>query len=73
MRALIAKIEPEKVVGWCADSDFCILYFQRTACSTFQTCILNSHEGHTMCKSMVDIESVADKIRQGKKEERKIP
>jgi len=22
---------------------FCVLYFQRTACSTFQTCILNSH------------------------------
>ena len=22
---------------------FCILYFQRAACSTFQTCILNSH------------------------------
>jgi len=21
----------------------CILYFQRAACSTFQTCILNSH------------------------------
>jgi len=23
--------------------NFCILYFQRAACSTFQTCILNSH------------------------------
>ena len=23
--------------------DFCVLYFQRAACSTFQTCILNSH------------------------------
>jgi len=22
---------------------FCILYFQRAVCSTFQTCILNSH------------------------------
>jgi len=22
---------------------FCMLYFQRAACSTFQTCILNSH------------------------------
>jgi len=22
---------------------FCVLYFQRAACSTFQTCILNSH------------------------------
>jgi len=23
--------------------DFCVLYFQRAACSTSQTCILNSH------------------------------
>jgi len=23
--------------------NFCVLYFQRAACSTFQTCILNSH------------------------------
>ena len=23
--------------------DFCVLYFQQAACSTFQTCILNSH------------------------------
>jgi len=22
---------------------FCVLYLQRAACSTFQTCILNSH------------------------------
>jgi len=22
---------------------FCVLYFQRAACSTLQTCILNSH------------------------------
>ena len=37
----------DKVVGWCPDGDFlrhfCILYFQRATCSTFQTCILNSH------------------------------
>jgi len=32
---------------WCADGDslrnFCMLYFQRAACSTFQMCIPNSH------------------------------
>jgi len=32
----------DKVVPWCADGDFlhhfCVLYFQRAACSTFQTC-----------------------------------
>ena len=27
-----------------------VLHFQRAACSTFQTCILNSHQGHTMCR-----------------------
>ena len=45
--ALVAKIKPDKVVRWCAGGDFlrhfCVLYFQRAACSTFQTCILNSH------------------------------
>jgi len=47
MYALVVKIQPDKVVWWCADGDFlhhfCILYFQRAACSTFQTCILNLH------------------------------
>ena len=47
IRALVAKIQPDKVVRWCRDGEFwrlfCILYFQRAACSTFQTCILNSH------------------------------
>jgi len=52
---------------------FCVLYFQWAACSTFQTCILNSHLGHTMCAGMVDIHSAAAEIRQGikKKEYRR--
>jgi len=45
--ALVAKIQPDKVVRWCTDGNFlrhfCVLYFQRAACTTFQTCILNSH------------------------------
>jgi len=47
--ALVTKIQPDKVVHWGRDGDFlrhfCVLYFQRAACSTFQTetCILNSH------------------------------
>ena len=45
----------------------CVLYFKRAACSTFQTCILNSHKGHAMCRSMVDIRSTAAEIRRGKK------
>jgi len=47
IRALVAKVQPDEVVRWCPDGDFwrlfCILYLQRAAKSTFQTCILNSH------------------------------
>jgi len=42
IRALVAKIWPDKVVRWCPDGDFLPPVFQRAACSTFQTCILNS-------------------------------
>jgi len=45
--------------------------FQRAACSMFQTCILNSHWGHTMCGSMADIQSATAEIRRGKKIERR--
>ena len=47
---------------------FASCIFQRAACCTFQTCILNSHSGHTMCGSMVDIQSPTAEIRRGKKE-----
>jgi len=47
IHALVAKILANKVVRWCPDGQFlaiiCVVYFQRAACSTFQTCILNSH------------------------------
>ena len=45
------------------------IFVQRATCSTFHTCILNSHWGHTMCGSMVDIRSAAAEIRRGKEEE----
>jgi len=71
--AVDAKIQPDKVVGCCPDGDFFsefwVLHFQRAACSTFQTCILNSHQGHTMCATMVDIRSPTAETRQGKKTE----
>jgi len=78
IHAVVAKIQCDKVVRWCADGDFvhhfCVLYFQRAACSTFQTCILNSHYlGHLMCRSMVDIQSAAAEIRRGKKKDRQKP
>ena len=75
VRALVVKIQRDKVVRWCLDGDFwrlfCVLCFQRATCSRFQTCILNSHQGHTMCGSMADIKSVAAEIRRGKKKKKK--
>jgi len=56
---------------WRIFGHFYILHFQRAACSTFQTCILNLHYGHTMCGSMVDIQSVTTEIRRGKKGSRR--
>jgi len=46
---------------------FSVLHFQQAVCSTFQTCIQNLHQSHTMCRSMADIQSVMAEIRQGKK------
>jgi len=54
---------------------FCVLYFQRTARNSFQTCILNSHAKATPCvesRSMVDIQSPTAGIRR-KKERKKKP
>jgi len=59
------------VPRWRFLDDFCILYFQRATCSILQTCILNSAKGHTMCGSMVDIQSVTAEIMRGKEQERK--
>jgi len=39
----IARQSCTMVRRWRLFGDFCILHFQRAACSTFQTCILNSH------------------------------
>ena len=52
---------------------FCVLCFQRASCSRFQTCVLNSHYGHTMCGSMADIQSAAAEIRRGKKKKEERP
>ena len=51
--------------------NFCVLYIQRAACSTFHTCILNSHYGHIMRGSIVDIQSATAEIRRGKKRRKK--
>ena len=66
----------DQVVRWCPDGDFwwlfCVLCFQWAACSRFQTCILNSHSGHTMCGRMAHIQSAATEIRRRKKRRRYI-
>ena len=58
----------------CADGDFLaifwVLHFQPAARSTFQTCILNSHYGRTMCRSVVDIQSATAEIRRGKRKKK---
>jgi len=54
---------------WRILGDFNVLHFQRAACGTFQIYILNSHNGHTMCGSMVDTQSATAEIRRGKKKE----
>jgi len=58
------------VPRWRFLATFWVLHLQRAACSTFQTCILNSHYGHAMCRSMVNIQPAAAEIRQGKKKRR---
>jgi len=63
----IARLICAMVPRWRFFTSFCVLHFQRAACSTFQTCILNSHEGHTMCGSTAGIQSAAAEIRRGKK------
>jgi len=63
----------------CPDGDFLaifyVLYFQRAACSTFWTCILNSHKGHTMCGKVWQTSNLrrlrlGEEKRKKKKEER---
>jgi len=69
--ALVVTIWPRKMCDGAQMANFCILHFQQAACTTFQTCILNLYQGHTMCRSMIDIQSATTEIRQGKKERRK--
>ena len=63
----LRRYGPTKLCDGAQMANFCVLHFQRAACSTFQTCILNSHYGLTMCGSMVDIQSATAENRRGKK------
>jgi len=39
----LLRHSPTKLYNGCTMAIFCVLHFQRAACSMFQTCILNSH------------------------------
>jgi len=73
IHALVAMLQPDKVVRWCPDGEFlaifCVLYLQQAACYTFQTCIISSHQGHIMFGSVVDIQFPSAENRRGKKKE----
>ena len=64
----IARQSCAMMSRWRFLATFCVLYFQRAACSTFQTCILNSPYGHVMrgSRPMADIQSATAEIRLGK-------
>jgi len=64
------RYSPTKLCNGSEMAIFYVLYFQWAACSTFQTCILNSHKGHTKCGSMVGIQSLTTDIRRGKKRQK---
>jgi len=63
----LQKCSPTKLCENVQMANFCILYFQQAACSTFHTYILNSHKGHIVCGSIVDIKSATDENRREKK------
>jgi len=66
----LRRYSPIKLCDGAKMAIFCVLYFQRDACSIFQTCILNSHQDHIMYRSMVDIHSATAEITRGKRDRR---
>jgi len=56
-------IQPDKIVRWCQNGDFCVLYFSASRVQH----ISDLHSKFTMCGSMVDIQSATAEIRRGKK------
>jgi len=50
---------------------FASCIFSEPRAAHFQTCIPNSHQGHIMRGSMVDIQSATAENRRGKEEKKK--
>jgi len=73
IRALVAEIQPDKVVRWCSDGDFLRPIFPASRVEHISDMHSKFALGHTMCRSMADIHSATAEIRRGKrkKEERK--
>jgi len=67
------KIWPDKIVRWCQYGDFLRPVFaasrvQRISDQHSKFAVL---KGHTMCQSMVNIQSPTAEIRRGKKKKKK--
>jgi len=56
-------------VRWCPDGDSLPPVFSANRVLQVSNLHLKFAQGHTMCGSMVDIQSVTAEIRRGKKEE----
>jgi len=71
--ALVAKIQPNKVVWWCRDGDFLRPVF--SASRVHEQHISDLHPKFALrphlCASMVDIQSATAEIRRGKNQERR--
>ena len=69
MHASAAKIQLDKVVRWCQNGDFLRPVFSASHVQHISDMHSKFALGHTMCGSMVDIQSPTAEIRRGKKEE----
>jgi len=67
----LRRYSPTKLCDGAQMAIFWVLHLQQATRSTFQTCILNSHQGRTMCGSMVGIQSATAEIRR-RKEKKKL-
>ena len=80
IRALVAKIQSDKVVRWCSDGDFFASFLRPVFPASPLQHISDLHSKfalrpHHVWKtgSMVDIQCAAAEIRRGKKEDRRKP
>ena len=53
--ALVAKIQPDKVVRWCADGEFLAIFLHPVFSASRVQHVSDLHPKFTMCGSMVDI------------------